>query len=251
MGVESIELDTVNLRMVARTLPGKQFDVGRQLRVLVIAALMRAGIASPVDSSPVVEAIVHPATAGGAEENPGAGDAEMKLTPKRREGRGWPHYILWGRVRTSTAVLLVAFIAVWWLYATYQPAAPAPEAPATQMVPPGFIPDPSYTWVPRTEVRDGPRPPGRRRRRPRRRRRRLSRARRRRPRRRPRHRRRRRRTTPVAPGTAADTRAADADTDAHSVTGAGAGADGHARGSDAVTGHSRRTATLACRDDHP
>ena len=33
MGVESIELDTVNLRMVARTLPGKQFEVGRQIRV--------------------------------------------------------------------------------------------------------------------------------------------------------------------------------------------------------------------------
>ena len=77
----------------------------------------------------------------------------MKLTPTRREGRGWPHYILWGRVRTSTAALLAAFIAVWWLYATYQPA-PPPEAPATQMVPPGFVPDPSYTWVPRTEVRD-------------------------------------------------------------------------------------------------
>ena len=29
MGVESIENDTVNLRMVARTLPGKQFEVGR------------------------------------------------------------------------------------------------------------------------------------------------------------------------------------------------------------------------------
>ncbi len=33
MGVESIELDTVNLRMVARTLPGKQFEVGRRIRV--------------------------------------------------------------------------------------------------------------------------------------------------------------------------------------------------------------------------
>ena len=31
MGVESIEVDTVNLRMVARTLPGKQFEVGRRL----------------------------------------------------------------------------------------------------------------------------------------------------------------------------------------------------------------------------
>ena len=47
MGVESIELDTVNLRMVARTLPGKQFEVGRHLRVLVVRALRRAGIVSP------------------------------------------------------------------------------------------------------------------------------------------------------------------------------------------------------------
>jgi small-conductance mechanosensitive channel len=69
MGVESIELDTVNLRMVARTLPGKQFEVGRHLRVLVIRALRRAGIVSPTDgATPMVEAIVHPATAGGAEE---------------------------------------------------------------------------------------------------------------------------------------------------------------------------------------
>jgi hypothetical protein len=78
----------------------------------------------------------------------------MKLTPTRREGRGWPHYILWGRVRTSTAALLAAFIAVWWLYVTYQPQPAPPEVPATQVVPPGFIPDPSYTWVPRTELRD-------------------------------------------------------------------------------------------------
>jgi small conductance mechanosensitive channel len=68
MGVESIELDTVNLRMVARTLPGKQFEVGRRLRVLVIAALGRAGIVSPTEPKPMVGAIVHPATKPGAEE---------------------------------------------------------------------------------------------------------------------------------------------------------------------------------------
>ncbi|OBI81739.1 mechanosensitive ion channel family protein [Mycobacterium sp. E740] len=62
MGVESIELDTVNLRMVARTLPGKQFEVGRRLRVLVIRALRRGGIASPADGkNPMVAAIAHPA----------------------------------------------------------------------------------------------------------------------------------------------------------------------------------------------
>lgn len=46
MGVESIEVGTVNVRMVARTLPGKQFEVGRRLRELVIAGLRREGIAT-------------------------------------------------------------------------------------------------------------------------------------------------------------------------------------------------------------
>ncbi|WP_322859809.1 mechanosensitive ion channel family protein [Mycobacterium europaeum] len=50
MGVESIELDTVTLRLVARTLPGKQFEAGRQLRVLVIRALARVGIVTAADA---------------------------------------------------------------------------------------------------------------------------------------------------------------------------------------------------------
>ncbi len=61
MGVESIELDTVNLRMVARTLPGKQFEVGRRLRVRIIAALTQAGIATPGDKTLSVETFGHPA----------------------------------------------------------------------------------------------------------------------------------------------------------------------------------------------
>ncbi|MFZ1176816.1 MAG: mechanosensitive ion channel family protein, partial [Mycobacterium sp.] len=51
MGVESIEVDTVTLRLVARTLPGKQFEAGRQLRVLVIRALARAGILTAADAT--------------------------------------------------------------------------------------------------------------------------------------------------------------------------------------------------------
>jgi small conductance mechanosensitive channel len=51
MGVESIEVDTVTLRMVARTLPGKQFEVGRQLRVMVIRALARVGILTTADAT--------------------------------------------------------------------------------------------------------------------------------------------------------------------------------------------------------
>lgn len=51
MGVESIQIDTVTLRLVARTLPGKQFEAGRKLRVLVIRALARAGIMTAADAT--------------------------------------------------------------------------------------------------------------------------------------------------------------------------------------------------------
>ena len=44
MGVESIEVDQINIRVVARTLPGKQFDVGRELRTRIAAALRKEGI---------------------------------------------------------------------------------------------------------------------------------------------------------------------------------------------------------------
>ena len=54
MGVESIEVNTVTLRMVARTLPGKQFEAGRQLRVLVIRALAHAGIVTTADAKVAV-----------------------------------------------------------------------------------------------------------------------------------------------------------------------------------------------------
>lgn len=44
MGVESLGLDQVNVRMVARTLPGKQFEVGRDLRARVVRAFRRQGM---------------------------------------------------------------------------------------------------------------------------------------------------------------------------------------------------------------
>ncbi|MFD3705655.1 mechanosensitive ion channel family protein [Nocardia sp. NPDC058658] len=44
MGVEDLSMDVMNIRMVARTLPGKQFEVGRELRVRVAAALRKEGI---------------------------------------------------------------------------------------------------------------------------------------------------------------------------------------------------------------
>jgi moderate conductance mechanosensitive channel len=44
MGVEKIEVDTFSVRMVARTLPGRQFEVGRELRARVASAFRREGI---------------------------------------------------------------------------------------------------------------------------------------------------------------------------------------------------------------
>ncbi|MGZ4586008.1 MAG: hypothetical protein ACXVYI_17045, partial [Mycobacterium sp.] len=67
----------------------------------------------------------------------------------------WPHYMFGGRVRTSTFVLIIAFFVVWWVYDTYRPE-PAPKPPAQQVVPPGFVPDPNYTWVPRSRVQQPP-----------------------------------------------------------------------------------------------
>ena len=47
MGVQSIDVDHFQVRLVARTLPGKQFDVGRMLRVRIAAGFQREGINLP------------------------------------------------------------------------------------------------------------------------------------------------------------------------------------------------------------
>jgi small-conductance mechanosensitive channel len=47
MGVQGIDVDQFQVRVVARTLPGKQFDVGRMLRVRIAAGLLREGISLP------------------------------------------------------------------------------------------------------------------------------------------------------------------------------------------------------------
>src|SRR3954454_20681968 len=50
MGVESLDLDQVNVRVVARTLPGKQFEVGRELRARIVLAFRRQGLTLPPQS---------------------------------------------------------------------------------------------------------------------------------------------------------------------------------------------------------
>jgi moderate conductance mechanosensitive channel len=44
MGVERIEVDTFSVRIVARTLPGMQFDIGREIRARVASAFLKEGI---------------------------------------------------------------------------------------------------------------------------------------------------------------------------------------------------------------
>ena len=49
MGVQGIDLHQFQVRLVARTLPGKQFEVGRILRARIAAGFRREGIHLPVD----------------------------------------------------------------------------------------------------------------------------------------------------------------------------------------------------------
>jgi moderate conductance mechanosensitive channel len=50
-GVETIDVGYVQLRLIARTLPGRQFEVERELRLRAITALRSAGIVSPAAAS--------------------------------------------------------------------------------------------------------------------------------------------------------------------------------------------------------
>jgi small conductance mechanosensitive channel len=46
-GVENFEVGYLQLRLIARTLPGKQFEVGRELRLRAALALQEAGVVPP------------------------------------------------------------------------------------------------------------------------------------------------------------------------------------------------------------
>src|SRR5437763_533563 len=50
MGVESIDVGKFSIRVVSRTLPGKQFVVGRELRARIATALREEGITLPAES---------------------------------------------------------------------------------------------------------------------------------------------------------------------------------------------------------
>ena len=50
----------------------------------------------------------------------------VTMTRERR----WPSYMFGGRMRTSTLVLIVVFLLVWWIYDTYGPMSRLPRAAA-------------------------------------------------------------------------------------------------------------------------
>jgi len=51
-GVETIDVGYVQLRLIARTLPGRQFEVAREIRLRASNALRAADIASPGSGDP-------------------------------------------------------------------------------------------------------------------------------------------------------------------------------------------------------
>ena len=54
MGIQKIDVDSLQLRFVARTLPGKQWEVGRELRTRIARAFYQAGISA---SMPVMSEV--------------------------------------------------------------------------------------------------------------------------------------------------------------------------------------------------
>ncbi|MBO0729193.1 MAG: mechanosensitive ion channel family protein [Acidimicrobiaceae bacterium] len=56
-GVETIEVGYVQLRLLVRTLPGKQFDIGRELRLRILLAFREQGIKIPLPPANVGDSI--------------------------------------------------------------------------------------------------------------------------------------------------------------------------------------------------
>ncbi len=55
-GVETIDVGYVQLRLIARTLPGRQFEVAREIRLRAATALRSAGVTSPTIGDSVTPA---------------------------------------------------------------------------------------------------------------------------------------------------------------------------------------------------
>lgn len=69
LGVTNLELDSATVRMVARTLPGQQFEIGRALRSEIIFALARHGVSvsQTIRNQTVAQTVADEASDGGDE----------------------------------------------------------------------------------------------------------------------------------------------------------------------------------------
>ncbi|MCF8571218.1 mechanosensitive ion channel family protein [Gordonia sp. HY002] len=69
LGVTKLELDSATVRMMARTLPGQQFDIGRALRSAIVAGLARHGVsvARTIQNQTVTETVADTAPDGDVE----------------------------------------------------------------------------------------------------------------------------------------------------------------------------------------
>ena len=124
MGVESIELDTVNLRMVARTLPGKQFEVGRGSACWWSRRCAAAGIVSPADGTPRWSAAI--VASGRPPRRRGETRGRRRaLTGARSSDVGWLKARLGGGCGRRRSVLIVAFLALFWVLR--RPTSPPPS----------------------------------------------------------------------------------------------------------------------------
>ena len=131
MGVESLDLEQVNVRMVARTLPGKQFEVGRDLRARVVLAFRDQGLSVP--PPPPDDDRLEPA------DEP-AREGEPMTEPTRRAAGGHRPTVTTGRPWAPCwspdprpprpgpdvdRVLSVLFVAIGALYLNIRPDTPA------------------------------------------------------------------------------------------------------------------------------
>ena len=89
MGVESLDLEQVNVRMVARTLPGKQFEVGRDLRARVVLAFREQGLTCR--PRPPSRPSRPPTTSRGRVSDERAHPGAARGHPRGHDGAGrWP-----------------------------------------------------------------------------------------------------------------------------------------------------------------
>ena len=164
MGVQSIDVDHFQVRVVARTLPGKQFDVGRILRARIAAALRHEGInlpptidtADPTATDPIGAGPIGLVRSGWSDRGwsdrrrgHAAGQNGANLRPQ-----AWLRQL--GRVRTSTWILTAVFLVALAAYAWFSPDTPtAPAGYTIQPVAPSpTTPEPTRTTSPATPTPD-------------------------------------------------------------------------------------------------